>query len=261
MRITVNHKLRSVYERRYWRMTRKVLVECRQSVVDRAEWTDPASLKGMVKDLLNSKPMKEHIINLWGEVGGKFGYDTGLMIHVVKSGTPSMQYKEDKLTLWKERMRRYAAERSLQKIEAIMNTEQEAINTVIDRVIDKVNAEGIGIGEARNLMKASLEDETLLEIENWQAERIARTEVISASNTASFESVKESGIEGIKKIWSTSGLSNVRETHAQYESEDEQSGGREMDEEYTQGLQFPGDANGSPEEVINCACTQIWNVD
>lgn len=252
MKITVDKKKKSLFEKRYWRITRKVLAKVRQPVVDFAQHTDPERLRAQVERLLDVKPVKMLIEELWTEVGGRFGFDTELMIRSAKKG---LELKEDVRQTWDNRMKVYVAQRSLKKAQAIITTEQEAINRVIDGVIEKSLNEGIGIIETRKLLVKDLQGDVMMEMENWQAQRIAITEVGSAQNTSSFEAAQENS-EGVKKIWMfIPGLKTFRENHQGFEA----LGAVDMDYEYAPGLQHPGDENGSAEEVINCYCDMIWD--
>jgi hypothetical protein len=257
VKIVSNDKLKRSLEKRYWRLTRKVFVKVRQPVVDKAERIDPSRLKDYVRDLLLADPMRQHIDDIWGKVGGKFAYDTEKVLQGSKSKTHSIEVKAagDQLKLWEDRLRKYSNERSLQKTGAILDTEVEAINKVIDDVIADTLDKGLGVLESRREMVRALTGDELSEMENWQAERIARTEVNSAGNTGSFDAAQENS-EGVRKEWSTSGLPNIRDSHIEYEA----MGVVDMDYEYNTGLQFPGDPDCNlAEEVINCRCTIIYD--
>jgi hypothetical protein len=256
VKISTNENLRRSLTNKYWRSTRKVLVKVRQPIVDMSEYVDADRLKNYTSMLLQTKVMNEHLLELWSKVGGKFAYDTEKMLKRSKSRIPEMETKDnkDQLSLWEGKMKHYAAERSLIKAKAILSTEQEAINKVIDDVIAKINEDGLGIPAGRKLMRDTLIGDDLSIIESWQAERIARTEVNGASNSGSFEAAQENK-EGVKKEWLTSGLPGVRESHQKYES----MGPQEMEYEYNIGLQFPGDENGDADEIINCRCTIVYD--
>jgi hypothetical protein len=260
MRIEPNMALKQTYIKHYWRVTRNILALCRQGVSDYAEHTDPERLKGQVERLLNVKPMETHLNILWGDVGGKFAYDTSKLIASKKNSNVTLELKveNDKLKAYQERMKAYAAERSLQKAKAIMSTESEAINKVIDDVIQRGFDEGLSIPKVRALLKDELSGDTMTTIENFEAERIARTEVNSASNTGSFEAATEGDTEGVKKAWLSSGLPGVRPTHQEYEA----MGVQELDYEYNAGLQYPGDPGCDiAEDVINCRCTIVYETE
>jgi len=255
MRIEPNDILKKQITKRYWKELRRTFVLCRQSVLDKAAHVDPVNLKDYVSGLLNDEPMKKKYLDIWELVGGKFGYDTENLIKLKKSGLAEIEHKAERAKDWTERMRRYAAERSLQKLDAIMTTEQEAINIVIDNVIKRTLDEGMGIVESRKLMVESL-GRDLVELEKWQAQRIALTEVGSAANTGSFLAAQENS-EGVKKVWGfVPGRKTFRENHQQFEAD----GPKSMDFEYAPGLAYPGDPRGAAEEVINCYCTILYEV-
>lgn len=247
--IQQNDKMLKRYIKSYWRVIQRALVKSRASIVERAEYTSPEDLKSRVETLLNTEPVMDVMMDLWLTVGGRFGYDTFSKIRAKKSGVPMMEYKADDQELWKGKMRKYASERSLQKVGAIMSTEAEAINSVIDGVIKQVATNGLGIPETRKLMRNALKDQ-LLDIENWQAQRIAMTEVGSAANTGSFQAANE--VEGVKKQWMfIPGMKTFRPSHQSFEAD----GAKEMSFEYAPGLAHPGDIRGSAEHVINCYCS------
>jgi hypothetical protein len=173
MRISADTNIKKRFEKRYWRLTRKVLVKCREQVVYFSQHTDPERLRGEVERLLLIKPMLDHIISLWMTVGGKTAFDTENKINRKKSAVPDMEFKADqtKKLYWDEKLKKYASERSLIKAQAILTTEQEAINKVIDSVIQESADQGLGIIETRKLLTHDLEGEQMLEMENWQAQR------------------------------------------------------------------------------------------
>jgi hypothetical protein len=257
MKILIDKDIKQSLIKRYWKDTRKALVKSRQLVIDKSEHVDPERLKGYVKDLLNPAPVKEQILDIWGSVGGKYANDTSRKLKL-KNSVLYFDIKADDLTLWKERMRKYAYERSLQKVQSIMDTQEQLINTVIDGVLEKVTADGLGIPAARELMKNSLTDETLLEIENYQAERIARTEVNGASNAGSYEGAQDSGLD-MKKIWIHGGgmTPGYRPEHVAFAEMEPQP----MDYEYAVGLQYPCDENADPDQICNCRCAIGYEVD
>jgi hypothetical protein len=257
--IVISEKQKRSLEKKWWRSTRKVLVKCRQPVVDKAQWTDPERLKEHVLTLMDVKPMTEHLIKLWSEVGGSSAFSTDKLIERQKSVIPNMELKIEpvKKLYWDEKLKKYASERSLIKAQAILTTEQEAINKVIDAVIQEGLDQGLGVADIRKLLTHDLEGEQMLEMENWQAQRIAMTEVGGANNTGSFMAASENS-EGVKKIWMfVPGLKTFRENHQGFEA----LGPVDMDYEFAPGLKYPGDPNGTAEEVINCYCSLGYQLD
>ena len=90
---------------------------------------------------------------------------------------------------------------------------------------------------------------------NGRARTIARTEVISASNQASYESVKTTALQ-LEKKWVTGGV-NIRDTHIAAQAQ----GWIKRDEQFRVGgytAQHPGDNSLGVEERANCKCVLIY---
>lgn len=84
------------------------------------------------------------------------------------------------------------------------------------------------------------------------AKRIARTEGHRIQQTAARDAqqtAKKRGADVVKQ-WDASLDKRTRDSHARVDGEI-----REIDEEFSNGLMFPGDPSGSAAEVINCRCT------
>jgi ferredoxin-thioredoxin reductase catalytic subunit len=155
-------------------------------------------------------------------------------------------------------MRKYINERSLrtavEKAGKILDAQTEAINKVIDTVIEKGKADGLGILEVRKAMVKELEGGTMTEIENWQAQRIALTEVGAAQNTGTWLEGKG---QGLLKQWVHLPVSKVpRSNHIEYGQMPPQE--EEYDYMNGGGLRYPHDENADAEEVINCYCDLYW---
>lgn len=86
----------------------------------------------------------------------------------------------------------------------------------------------------------------------YRAERIARTETISAANAGTIEGYRQTGLVQ-KKQWLAADDERTREWHAAADGQIV-----DLDGPFIVGgesLDFPGDPNGSPENIINCRCT------
>lgn len=95
-----------------------------------------------------------------------------------------------------------------------------------------------------------------------RAIRIARTEGHRIQCTATMdamESAKGHGADVLKQ-WDAALDNRTRDSHAMVDGEI-----REIDKKFSNGLMFPGDPNGRPEEVINCRCALLqrarWGLD
>ena len=93
---------------------------------------------------------------------------------------------------------------------------------------------------------------TVMERNRTAAIRNARTSVTSAQNAGrmeSYERASKMGIE-IEKEWISTLDGRTRETHRDIDGE------RQLNaDEFSNGLMYPGDPDGEPEEVYNCRCT------
>lgn len=127
----------------------------------------------------------------------------------------------------------------------------EAIEKIVKRVrpevAEKATAEYFGAKTAEQL-------EHKLDI---AARRTARTMMTSAQNGGRIDAYKRANGMGIKtlKVWLATPDNRVRDSHARLDGEE-----RETDDEFSNGLQYPGDPNGDPAEVYNCRCTLITQI-
>lgn len=116
--------------------------------------------------------------------------------------------------------------------------------------------QGVGRGESIDKLSGRVLDTfTANEV---RARRIARTETISATNGLQNETAVDVAAQGIamQKRWIATFDRRTRETHA-----DANGQTVALDQPFSVGgydLDFPGDPNGPPQEVINCRCTSAY---
>lgn len=85
----------------------------------------------------------------------------------------------------------------------------------------------------------------------------ARTAMTMAENQGrqySYEKMDEDGVE-IEKQWIASHDKRVRQSHQHVDGET-----IPIKEEFSNGLMYPGDPDGDPEEVYGCRCTMISEI-
>lgn len=115
-----------------------------------------------------------------------------------------------------------------------------------DALVD-ANDRGLGIPEITELLR----EEVYPQMEGYQAERVARTEVVSSSNKGSFEAYRDSS--ATEKTWLATDDSRTRLSHRRA---DNQTVG--IDEEFTVGghsCSHPGDMSLPVSERANCRCS------
>ena len=258
MQIEVNKYKQTFFKNIYWRKGIKALTACHASIIERVMDVDPRDLKPRISGLLNRGPVEGYVKEMWIKTGGYFAASTMKRIRG-KGADVDLSYKDDALDemidYWEDYFRHYTNERSMFVVGSIMDTQTVIVNNLIDQVVAEALDEGLSIYQIQKRLRDEL-TEGMTMVNKFQAERIARTEVNSASNKGSFDSASQTGLVKSKE-WSTSGLQGVRDSHLLYES----MGPVDMTYMYAPGLQFPLDPRGSAEEIINCRCTHLLNVD
>lgn len=92
-----------------------------------------------------------------------------------------------------------------------------------------------------------------------RALRIARTETLGAANFGQLEGMAQSGVVRGKQ-WLSARDSQVRASHRDLDAATDPSRGgapTALMEPFGNGLMFPGDQTGPPEEVVNCRCALL----
>lgn len=121
---------------------------------------------------------------------------------------------------------------------------QTTIN-FIEQVLQKAISLGWGVDQTVK----ELEDS---EITKVRARMIVRTETVRATNFAQLVAADNEDYE-VQKKWIAIEDKRTRPSHSHAGVDGELV---DLYEPYSNGLMFPGDPQGSAEEVINCRCTQ-----
>lgn len=122
----------------------------------------------------------------------------------------------------------------------------------------KINSEilqGILQGDSVDSLSKRLRKVT--EMNRASSVRNARTAVTSAENKGRMDMLYNAEDNGIitKKGWLSTHDKRTRDSHAKIDGQFV-----DLDEEFDNGLQYPGDPDGDPEEVYNCRCTLVYEV-
>lgn len=123
----------------------------------------------------------------------------------------------------------------------------DTTRTLLQGVIAKVLEEGLSIDKAQREIRQRFEL-----LSRMRAERIARTEIVSASNRGAIVSAESTGLT-LNKTWLATRDQRTRPDHAEADgqtvglSESFVVGGNAMNQ--------PGDPSAPAAEVINCRCT------
>ena len=117
----------------------------------------------------------------------------------------------------------------------------------------KINAETLqGILQGESMDKIAKRMMNVQEMNKTQAIRSARTIVTGAENKGRQDSYKRAEADGIilQKEWIATNDGRTRHSHAVLDGATV-----DQDKKFDNGLMFPGDPSGRPEEVWNCRCT------
>ena len=125
-------------------------------------------------------------------------------------------------------------------------TSQNTLNRVdnqLNRIISDGYREGKGINQVANDITRRFD-----QLADWEAKRIARTEINTSHNQATRDQYKEDGVEYTQ--WIAANDDRTRDSHVDVDGEI-----IPIDGKYSNGLAFPGDTSGPLEEWINCRCS------
>ena len=114
----------------------------------------------------------------------------------------------------------------------------------------KINAETLqGILQGESMDKIAKRIMNVQEMNKTQAIRSARTIVTGAENKGRQDSYARAEADGIilERTWIATNDSRTRHSHAVLDGET-----KPIDTPFSNGLRYPGDPDGSPEEVYNC---------
>lgn len=112
--------------------------------------------------------------------------------------------------------------------------------------------QGILQGEA--ITKIAKRFQSVSGMDERAAIRNARTAMTGAQNGGrldAMERAKERGID-VKKAWMATLDNRTRDSHVELDGQEQ-----EIDDEFTNGLMFPGDPEGEAAEVYNCRCRMV----
>jgi len=132
---------------------------------------------------------------------------------------------------------------------ALRNRIFQASERTMNRIVGDVKGvlldshqQGFGIDKTATALGDKFED-----MKRYELERIARTEIHEADGAAADLQMKELGVE--YEQWITALDGRERESHAELHGEIIRVG-----DTFSNGLEYPGDMSGEPEDYINCRC-------
>ena len=238
---------RAMYERMYNAAFKRLLNNWTKDIAAGVTDTNAWRYHEMIQ--VDPKPMENLFETLYTNVGAKFARDTWA------ENKPKADEWEpvDKWTLY---MRSYIRQRLGSRIKSITDNTIEQARRIIRRSAETALDEGQGSMELARVIRDALNTE-MIPMNTWRALRIARTEVVGASNAGSLLGAKELNVP-MNKIWIATFDSRTRDTHAAMNGVKV-----DMSEAFNVGgwpMECPGDPDAPADEVINCRCTVAYEV-
>jgi SPP1 gp7 family putative phage head morphogenesis protein len=126
------------------------------------------------------------------------------------------------------------------------------IDDTVEKQLRESLVEGLRGGEGISQLSKRVED--VMDVARSRAAAIARTETGAAFTGGRVEGARQAGIT--KMEWLSARDSVVRDSHGTGpDGVDGDTAG--LDETFKNGLRYPCDPSGPPEEIINCRCTVV----
>lgn len=138
---------------------------------------------------------------------------------------------------------RGAEEDLLERVFIASQATLNRVDTSIKTLLTEGYQSGKGINYVSNLLVKRFD-----QLQTWEAQRIARTEIHNSHNTAVMDTYNEYGVE--YTMWIAADDERTRESHLEINGEIIRLG-----DTYSNGLKYPGDTDGPIEEWINCRCS------
>lgn len=240
-------------ERKYRAQCRRMLMAQIEPVLQYiAESGDPTNPE-IIANRLNLNGTSKFYTDLYSDVGVRFAERN--YNDLIKRKSVGDTVKDSWLTEILNYMRFVAGYR----ITSINKTSRARAVELIRRALTASQEAGLGLVETRDQIVKYV-GETWRDDSLYRAERIARTEVMTASNRGSFIGAKATGLN-LKKKWLSSTDGRERDTHRAANGQVV-----ELEERFDVGgvqMMIPGDASDSvpPSEVINCRCVVRYITD
>lgn len=236
-----------MYEKMYTAAFKRLLNRWTEQIAEGVTDSNARRYDELVQ--VDKKPLENLFEQLYTNVGSKFAQDAW------KENKPKADEFEpvDKWTMY---MRSYVRQRLGDRITSIAENTALQAKLIIREAAEQALNDGLGTAELARIIRDALNTE-MIPMNTWRALRIARTEVVGASNRGSYVGAKELGVP-MNKIWIATMDNRTRDTHAAVNGQTV-----DMSAPFNVGgvpMECPGDPDGLPEDIINCRCTLAYEV-
>jgi hypothetical protein len=246
----IQRRLIALIERKYQRQYRREITRATKQIAGAETGRDRMQFEDMHRANMGAILRKN-----WNETFNTFG--ARVITPDQKSAWFNVERKDfmlDPATQYRLAIERWLAKYGGLKLTEIVGTTLKDAQSIVAKAVEQAVANNLSESETGALIREMINNESA-HVGLLRSRIIARTETHAASQTASFEAAKASGVD-VKKVWSsTMDPDRTRTSHLIANGQE-----REMDEYFDVGgqpLMYPGDPNGLPENVINCRCINL----
>ena len=204
-----------------------------------------------IQEIINEDEIRKAFEMTYGAAGKKIGMY--VRERAIKKKDAEQEFFEKNLykNKFETENQEYERKQTANNIAGITTTTGKRIAAASKKALEEGFKNGLGTDDIKKLIVKYSDNAAT----NARAKAIAQTEMVAASNHASYVAAESTGMR-YRKTWSTSGLANTRESHLRAEADS--INGINPNEKFSNGLMYPGDKmNGTAEEVINCRCTLL----
>ncbi len=245
---------RDRWERKWHLLIRNVLNKEFKKLTYRIDVTNYMDLQLPAK-IMEREPIEKIMVSLYTTVGLNFAKES---FQSLKAESQAMIFKaEEPVDKWVAFLRNYAKTKAGKRITSIAESGREQAIKIIKTKLEQSINEGLGADETARIIRKGLIEEGQI-INQWRALRIARTEIVTASNQGAMQGARDTDLP-MEKYWIATYDSRTRDTHEIMEEQNP----KDMEEDFQVGdyqMDSPGDPDGGPEETINCRCSIAFEV-
>ena len=220
------------------------------------EESEVFGLTATVQGFWNDDALYKIYNDLYGRLGQKYYLQSEASVQ--KSSFDPFTIKADgdfdPLDEWWINVERFVSTEVAYRVVSVNKTTRDLAIKAIKGAIDEGLEEGLGMREISKKIDAAVKLEWR-HMKTFRPLQIARTEVLSASNYASYQGALGTGLE-VQKVWLHSFLMNERPWHLSYSGT-----AVDINEPFIldgDRMRFPGDPRASARNTINCRCVQIY---
>lgn len=251
--------------RRILSLWHKALMDQIKPVLDEIDESTVNQIAGRVHQLITGEAIAEAMVTTIDTVAPFFASQT--MEDVKKAMGEDRQLKQDIPTdeEWIARVNAILGTQAGIRITSITDASKAEAVKIIQEVLKEGAEQGLGISQLSQLLRDELTKRWGI-VSTYRAARIARTEIVNASNLGSLAGAAESGAPLLKVWLSTRDNRTRRSPPGRFDHYSKFPTGpdgeeQELRDPYVktgESLQYPGDPIGSAGNVINCRCTQFY---